>query len=67
MFCYFGTGAAATSTFVFASSVSHDAGAGTLVVTCATPAGTALSTVFVGVSPDGFTAGPRGCCSPRQL
>jgi len=60
MFCYFGTGAGATSTFVFASSVAHDAGAGTLVVTCATPAGTALTTAFVGISPDGFTAPTAG-------
>ena len=58
VFCYFG---APVNTFVYASSVTHDAtGAGSIVAECTAPAGTALTTVFVGISPDGFTAPTAG-------
>ena len=58
VFCYFGT---TVNKFVYASSETHDAtGSGTIVAECAAPAGTALTTTFVAISPDGFTAPTAG-------
>jgi hypothetical protein len=58
VFCYFG---APINKFVYASTVTHDnSAADTIVAECTAPAGTALTTAFVAISPDGFTAPTAG-------